>query len=148
MRQINLEDKVTGCDHFTWKEALYLPTWGRCANEADGLSDEILDNLEKVFQKMDQVRLFFGSSIRVHVAYRPEKYNAEIGGAKNSAHKYGMAVDFDVVSLDCDDARQKILDANMLESWETRMEDNPPGSPWVHLDTRDVPPGGHRYFKP
>lgn len=135
-------------NHFTWNEALYLPTWKRLANEQDGLNAEIKENLVKLFSLLDQIRDHFNSPINIHCAYRPEAYNAQIGGAANSAHKYGMAADFDVSGWDCEKARQDLLSSGLLEQLNLRMENNGPSAQWVHLDYREVPPGGHRYFIP
>ena len=133
---------------FSVRECLWLPTWGRMATEADGLTDEIKANLVALCNKMDQVRAWFGQSVNVHVTYRPLKYNQEIGGALHSMHSVGSAMDFNIVSVDCDTARKMIMDSSMLVAWDMRMEDNPPGSHWVHLDCKEVPAGGHRYFIP
>lgn len=162
MEQPNLTDKIS--KHFTWKEAIYLPQWGRAATEDDGLSDTILENLKRLFAQMDIVRDYFGAPINVHVAIRPLKYNHELyermnkdreakglaplTETTNSPHIWGLAVDFDVVGLTCDEAVKKILDDKKLDEWKMRMEHNPPGSGWVHLDIRDLIPGHNRYFLP
>lgn len=132
--------------YFTWKEATFLPRWNRTASEEE-LPVDIRNNLIVLFTKMDVVREHFNLPINVHVAYRPKAYNALIGGAKNSSHMYGLAVDFSVQGLNCDAVRQSILDAGLLESLNMRMECNP-GSNWVHIDIREVPHGGSRYFNP
>lgn len=132
--------------HFTWHEALYLPSWTREANGSDGLTVEVSANLEALFKAMDAIREHFGKPITVHVAYRPDAYNKQIGGAKHSSHIEGKACDFHVVGMDCDEVRQNILDNGLLDSLNLRMEDLP-GSSWVHLDTRQ-PLNGHRFFKP
>ena len=134
-------------NHFTWKDALFLPQWNRCANEADGVTKEILDNLKQTFSLMDLIRDALNKPIVVHVALRPTKYNDLVGGASKSCHLVGKAVDFHVSGITCDGVRQFILDKNILISLSLRMEDKP-GSSWVHLDCGDVPPGGHRFFKP
>ncbi len=131
---------------FSWKEALWLPQWDREANESDGLNDEIRNNLIKLFIKMDTLRQFFGKPINVHVSYRPEEYNKLVKGALNSSHKFGMAVDFHVKDIQCDIARQMILDNKLLESLSLRMEDLS-GSNWIHIDIREPGPSG-RYFRP
>ena len=133
--------------YFTWTEGLFLPSWSRLATEADGLTAINRTNLVIIFSKMDTIREYFNSPIHVHVAYRPLAYNALVGGAKNSAHIAGLAVDFDIAGVSCDDARQRILDARLLDSLGLRMEKNP-GSSWVHLDAREILPGGNRYFQP
>ena len=133
--------------HFSWQEALWLPTYGRMATEADGLDDTVRTQLNILFTQMDKVRDYFNSPINVHVAYRPTAYNALIGGAVDSAHIYGMACDFDIKGISCDDARDKIIVDNKLEEWSMRMEKRP-GSGWIHLDIRELLPNGNRYFLP
>ena len=130
---------------FSWSEATYLPQWKRLANEKDGLNDEIKANLTKLFAKMDQIREHFGKPINVHVAYRSPEYNKLVKGASKSAHLQGLACDFDVKGLSCDDVRKDILEHKLLDSLELRMEDLP-NSTWVHLDL--MAPNPNRYFKP
>jgi len=134
---------------FTWREACYLPHLSRMATEEDGFTEQVADNLIKVFQVMDQIRQFFGERIRVHCAWRPEHYNHLVGGAAGSAHmaaKAGeAAVDFDIPGMECDDVRAALLPK--LEELGIRMEATP-GTGWVHIDTRVPPPGHPRYFKP
>ena len=142
----NPESKIS--EHFTVKEALWLPGWKRLANEADGLNDTVKTNLIKIFKKMDTVRNFLGKPIKVHCAYRPEEYNKSVKGAAHSSHK--ADVDSAAVDWDCGEncfETQKKLDP-MLEGWELRMENNGSDATWVHLDNREVPPGGKRWFKP
>jgi Peptidase M15 len=136
--------------HFTVKEMLYLPTWKRMANEADGLNDVIKKNLIDLAKAMDIVREHFGKPINVHVTYRPAGYNKAIGGAMRSAHSDGQAMDFDIPGINCDDVRKSINDAALLEIWNMRMEDISAltSRNWVHLDRRILASGGHRFFKP
>ena len=143
----NPSDKVS--QYFSVREVLWLPQWGRMANESDGLNDDVKNSLINLCQQMDLVREFLNAPINVHVTFRPVAYNAlpAVGGAKNSAHIYGMAMDFDASGMTCDEARKQILDNNKLEEWNMRMEKRP-GSNWVHLDYHQVLPGGNRYFLP
>lgn len=136
------ESKIA--NYFTVKDALWLPTWGRMSLEKDGLGPIQKANLCVLFYKMDSVRNLFGKPIVVHVSFRSKSYNKEIGGAQNSSHIQGMAVDFHVQGMDCDMARLAIVPK--LEEWGMRCE-NLKGSSWVHLDIRDPGPGG-RYFIP
>lgn len=131
--------------YFTVKEALFLPTYGRLANEADGLNDRVKANLVRTFAVMDKIRELFGKPIMVHVAYRPEAYNKLIGGSLKSAHIFGLAVDFHVVGMSCDDVRKELL--SKLDILGIRMEDMP-HSNWVHIDLRQVTSGGRRFFIP
>jgi len=134
-------------EYFSWKEAIYLPKWNRLAT-ADELTPEIIENLTRLFMKMDQIRHFLRYQIIVHCAFRTKKYNKEVGGATRSPHLEGKAVDFSVRGMNCDDVRSTILRYGILEKLDLRMENNPQGSPWVHIDTRDPGPKGKRYFLP
>jgi hypothetical protein len=133
--------------YFTVKEMIFLPSWNRMANEADGLNDQVKANLIDLAKCMDVVRETFGKPINVHVTYRPLEYNKAIKGALHSAHTDGAAMDFDIAGMNCDDARKQINDQGLLDQWRMRMEDMPGGN-WVHLDRRQPPAGGHRFFKP
>ena len=144
MKKKSLSSTDNISTYFLWKEALWLSTWNRLGEEKDGLSDSIRANLTILFNKMDKIRDLAGLPIVVHCAWRPKEYNTQIGGATNSAHIQGMACDFSARSMICDDLRKLILPH--LEKWNLRMEDNP-GSNWVHIDYRQVGPGG-RFFKP
>ncbi len=134
--------------YFTWHEALFLPKWNRLANEADDLlSADILDNIKATGIWMDAIREYFDSPINIHCWFRPLEYNQLVGGAKYSSHLYGIAVDFDVHGMTCDEARQKLLDNNKLDELKLRMEQRD-GSNWVHLDSSPLSRDGHRYFLP
>lgn len=144
---MNPKELIPGCQHFTWKEALYLPQWKLMADESTGVTEEIKANLIKTFQWMEKVREWIGSPISVHIAWRSEDYNALVKGAKTSQHLYGNAVDFSVPSMTCDAFKAKMLAENKLEEWNLRMEDNGAGAGWIHLDDRQPGPAG-RFFKP
>lgn len=150
MQNYKPEDKIS--KFFTYKEFLWLPQWNRMGDASDGLTDEVLDRLKAMAQKMDLVREFLGAPIRVHVAWRPTEYNKLVKGAKASTHLAASgidaAVDFSVKGMTCDEVKKKILDANKLEEWDLRMEDNGAGANWVHLDTRKPAEGRPRFFKP
>lgn len=145
---INWEDGTQMVSkYFTVHEMIYLPTWKRLANEADGLNDEIKSNLLILGQKMDLVREHFNKGIQVHVTYRPLEYNKAIGGALHSAHSDGQAMDYDIMGMTCDEVREELIGKGLLDTWEMRCE-KAPGTNWVHLDYRELKPGGNRYFIP
>lgn len=129
--------------HFTLKEAIWLPSWGRIASDSE-LTPGVVEKLNDLFVRLDSIRDWFDRPIRIHCAFRPSDYNRLVKGAPNSAHLYGMAVDFDIKGVDCDFVRKLLMPR--LAQLGIRMEDLP-GSSWVHIDTR--PPGaGGRFFKP
>lgn len=138
--------------HFTVGEALYLPSWKAYHTPSE---DEKI-NLLKHAQNMDKIREFLGVPLNVHCWIRPilnspgsphhgEDYNAFVKGAKNSSHKLGLATDYDAKGLSCDDVRAKL--ELKLEEFGMRME-RMPGGNWVHNDSAELAPGGHRFFIP
>jgi hypothetical protein len=139
--------------YFTVKEALFLPSWGVLHIPNDIEKAAIL----RMAEKMDVIREYLERPIHVtcwirpkvvncpnHPGYNGKNYNAAVGGAFKSAHIEGIAVDFTVSAITASDVRFLLKDK--LEEFQIRME-NHHGN-WTHVDLRDVPPGGSRYFKP
>ena len=134
-----LKSRIPGATNFVWKDALYLPRWDVCCVPTDDQEDQII----KTAFKLEQVRSFFGADIKINCWLRPLVYNMLIGGAKDSAHIYGMAVDFWVKGFTPDQVRTNLQPH--LEDLKIRME-NKPASSWVHIDIRD--PSPNRFFIP
>ena len=145
----DLSDKPS--QYFSWKELLYLPSW----QVFHSPSESEVQNLTKLALCMDKVREYLEQPINVLCAIRPiyviapgtqwngKNYNAAVGGAPHSAHIQGLAMDFTVSQINCEEVRHLLLDK--LEEWGMRME-NKAGSGWVHLDL--YPPNPNRFFKP
>lgn len=131
--------RIPGTANFTWGEALWLPRWNLYCLPTELEEQEII----KIAFKLQQIRNIFGKSITITSWLRPKAYNELIGGAKDSAHIYGMAVDFVVANTDCDEVRLKLL--NKLDDLKIRMEDI--AGDWVHIDNREPGKQG-RFFKP
>jgi hypothetical protein len=131
--------------HFTVKDALWLPTWNRLANEADGLNDGIKNNLIDLYTNcMEPLRDLLGPII-VHVTYRPEAYNKLIGGAPASAHMLGKACDWHASVHSINEAKDLILLHDMLNKLNVRMESGTMS--WIHIGN-DYTPGHNRVFLP
>lgn len=137
---IELADRIPNTSHFKWAEALFLEKLGFHAFP----QQDIVKNILRIAWKMQMIRDEFGRPIKVHSWYRPKKYNEMIKGSEKSAHIDGLAVDFSVEGLDCDEVRERL--EPKLEEWKIRME-RMPGANWVHIDVREPGPSG-RYFKP
>jgi len=139
-------------DNFVVRECCWLPSWG-VMHVPDSHEQA---NLIKTCLLLEKVRALVGKPVRVHCMIRPrvtsspgglhdgQDYNSFVGGAPQSAHVVGLAADFDVPGMSCDDLRELLFPH--LEALGCRME-NSPHSAWVHLDLRAPGPGG-RYFKP
>jgi len=133
--------------YFAVHDAIYLPSFQRLATEADGLTDLVKASLLVLFAKMDVVREILDKPIRSHCGFRPRGYNILVGGSKGSAHLSEgpwAAYDWDAEGQLCSETRSILLPH--IEGLGLRMEDTT--GPWVHTDTRPVPPGGARFFKP
>jgi len=81
-------------DHFTLEELVFSQTATR-----DGIDNtpppQVVANLRRLAQTLEQVReLLGGAPILVSSGYRSPALNKAVGGARNSAHMLGLAVDF------------------------------------------------------
>ena len=138
-----LEQEIT--EHFKYKEALYLGSWGIYVYPDSNL---IWNNITETSIVLEDIRAILGGRpLKITSWYRPEKYNEFIGGAKKSMHALGLAVDFNCKDISCDLIRVKLLPH--LEILDIRMEVGD-GRNRVHIDLkRDVKlKPEQRFFKP
>lgn len=80
-------------EHFTLAEFTASQTASRKGIHNQPPPD-VLDCLKKTAAGMEVVRALLGHPITVNSAYRSPAVNKAVGGAKNSAHVEGWAVDF------------------------------------------------------
>lgn len=137
---ININLPIPGSKSFIWAEALWLKEWQMHAYPQDWAAKNIIKSAEK----MELIRGLFNKKILIHSWFRPDRYNVQIGGKQNSWHCKGLAVDFSIDGIECDEVRA-ILEPK-LEGLKIRCE-NLPKSNWVHIDLGDVGVSG-RFFKP
>jgi len=124
----NMRAKIPGSRHFTWHEALWLPSDHRYATSGE-VTPTILANIVRQAQALDVVREHFQKPIAVHCWLRPPAYNKKVGGAKNSAHLRGAATDFHIEGYSAEQVR-KVLRANKAlypGAGELNVS-------WLHLD--------------
>lgn len=57
------------------------------------LDEKVIENLNYSCSRMDEIREQYGKPIYVNSWYRCKELNAEVGGAENSKHLTGLAVD-------------------------------------------------------
>lgn len=129
--------------NFQWSEVLYLRQWDFYVYP----DITQVKNLKRTINKLQMIRDMFGKPIRITSGLRPRVYNMAIGGAKNSWHIYGKAVDFVIKGYEGPDGCNTVREIlqTKLEELDIRME-NKKNAPWVHIDIGDVI--GERYFKP
>jgi hypothetical protein len=98
-------------------------------------SDEVVKNLVSlVLNVLQPLRDKYGKPINITSGYRSPKLNSAIGGAKNSQHCLGQAVDFTVPKEDYKEVGA-ILQTLFVDQliWEFGNEDAPD---WIHVSFR------------
>jgi hypothetical protein len=130
----NLYTNIPGSKYFTWSEALWL-------NKVSGYALPTVaqaSNIINLAVCLDKVRDHFARPITVNSWLRPYYYNQLIGGALNSAHIDGLAVDFTISGIDSGKVREVLIKDKTI--WPYRGELD---VAWVHLDMRAGP-----WFRP
>lgn len=97
-------------------------------------NEEQKEHLIELMEFMDGFRAFWGGPIIVSSGFRCEELNELVGGAKNSAHKYGYAVDFVPANnkkKECYEAFKEYLKDKEFD--ELLLEKNSKGSIWIHF---------------
>jgi hypothetical protein len=120
--------KIT--EHFSMDEAIKSETASRLGID-NSVPPELLSNLKKMCEKLEEVRALFDKPIKITSFYRSPELNTKVGGSKTSAHKDCRACDFTVKGVDVVDvfsnikSSKIIFDQLILESSKT--------STWIHL---------------
>lgn len=112
--------------HFTLQEFTDSPTAIRRAiNNTPG--DTAIANLKRVAEVLEQVRALFGKPLVISSGYRSPALNASVGGARTSAHLYGLAADFIVPGVTPAETAKAIVRAG-IEFDQLIYEGT-----WVHI---------------
>lgn len=114
--------------NFTWAEALHM---GSTGDYRQPIHAGITYNIIQVAEVMQGVRrLFNGASITIHSWYRDPSTNRRVGGASQSRHMSGDAVDFSVEGMSLVDVYNK------LDPWWNIKGGLARGDGFVHIDCR------------
>ena len=85
-------------EHITIEEAIHSATADRFGIKNEPTSD-ILNNMVLVAIKcFEPLRLWYNKPIKVDSFYRCQELNSKVGGAKNSQHVEGKAIDMNAGS--------------------------------------------------
>lgn len=128
--------------HFNLKELVSREVYDQYGKEAWKLFDQrAIDTIDFIRDELDLPitvnNWSWGGDYQLR-GYRPERCHI---GAANSAHKQGMAFDFDVKGMTADDVRQWLKDNESKLPYPIRCE---AGVNWVHIDTRAKQ--GHKLY--
>jgi len=128
-------------DHFTWDEATITlqrdPATGlTLPNQPD---PDTATRLVHTFQQMEKVRALLGKPIVVHSAYRSPAVNAAVGGAKQSQHMRGEAVDFHVADLTIRETFEQLRRSDLR--FDQLIEE---AATWVHVSFNYAGPQRHQ----
>lgn len=122
--KVGLLDSIIPDGNFTWSEATHSGTrLPQCSEHADAMV--------RMATEIEKVRKVIGKPLHITSWYRPEPYNANAGGARNSQHLTGGAADFYVDGLSSDDIKYLIDDM-----WEGGLGTYANLPDIVHLDVR------------
>ena len=96
---------------------------------------EVIKNLERLAEFLDQLREAWGSGIRVSSGFRSLQLNAAVGGVQGSAHILGNAADISPVNGKMNEFEQFLkrwLKGRKFDQviWETSKSS---GGRWVHI---------------
>lgn len=104
----------------------------------DGATPEHIKlNAYNVAEKvMDPLREFIKKPITVNSWYRSPEYNKKVGGAKNSQHTLGEAVDFVVKGMSIEEIYAIII--KMKIPFDQLILEYGNGTTWVHISLKRV----------
>ncbi len=92
-----------------------------------------LNIAEKV---LDPFREFIKKPITVNSWYRTPEYNKQVGGAKNSQHTLGEAVDFVVKGMTNEEIYDSIIKINL--PFDQLILEYGNGTTWIHISLKRV----------
>lgn len=112
--------------HFYWYEATH-------GGERIPQNSTHTANIIKIARMAEEARAKLGQPLRITSWYRPEPYNSRAGGAKQSSHLQGLALDFN-----CGTMSGKQM-ARILSNWPGGMGIYRNFPMLLHLDGRSHP---------
>jgi hypothetical protein len=113
---------------FTWGEALHVDAAGSYRQPAN---PAVVYNIIRIAEVMQNVRgLFGGAPIKVNSWYRDPVTNRRVGGASQSRHMVGDAVDFHIPGVSL------VNVYNRLDPWWASRGGLARGQGFVHIDGR------------
>lgn len=141
---ISVDPRTLPLSPFTWRQALTQNRWGWAAYPNDQQKINIMLAAGKILEITSALYPLINPKVIIHSWLRVPQYNVFIGGARESEHLDGGAVDFSIEGANCDVLRERLRP--QLTALKIRVE-NLPGTSWIHFGIKE-PLNGVRYFKP
>jgi uncharacterized protein YcbK (DUF882 family) len=118
-------------DHFRLDEF-------RCS-DGTPVPEKYYENVTLLCRELELIRAAYARPVTILSGYRSPKYNAAIGGAKNSFHMKGMAADIVVAGVSASNLYKQI--SYMINHESPRLYNGGVGryKNFVHYDIRAVP---------
>ncbi|WP_008314201.1 D-Ala-D-Ala carboxypeptidase family metallohydrolase [Leptolyngbya sp. PCC 6406] len=121
---VYLGEPILPNGHFSWAEA--TKNGSRIP-----VDEKVVNGILKIAEVMEEVRDFLGGRpITINSWYRDPASNRKVGGAKDSRHMYGDAVDFVVQGIAPPEVNRR------LESWWSNRGGLASASSFTHIDAR------------
>lgn len=98
--------------------------------------EEVIENIKKLAVNLQVIRDELKKPITINSGYRSPKHNKNIGGAKNSYHLTGLAVDISVKDMtpkEVGKVIEELMDHGKITKGGLKVY-----SGWVHYDIRGV----------
>jgi uncharacterized protein YcbK (DUF882 family) len=97
---------------------------------------EVIKNIRVLAVQLQAIRDSIGKPIIINSGYRSPEHNKKVGGAVNSFHVKGMAVDFRVNGMSQQDLFNKVEE--LIKSGAIIQGGLGLYSSWVHYDIRGI----------
>lgn len=114
----------------------------------DKLNKNIKRNIDELLYKISIVRFHYDKIMKVNSGYRTSAYNKKIGGAKNSYHTQGLAIDVHDPTHNLHNwLTQNTIGQEIVTRLDLYLEDSNYTKTWCHIQLR-APKSGNRIFIP
>ena len=121
--------ELKGTKHFTVNEILRSQTALQLGIDNTPKDDKTIENLNYTLERLEEIREAYGEPIIITSGYRCPELNAAVGGASNSQHRKGEAVD---IVWDID------LIYFIMEhfKFDQMIREKKGNTKWIHLSSR------------
>jgi hypothetical protein len=120
-------------EHFTLKELIDSDEAVRMGID-NTPTDLIIENLKRLANKLEEVRLLIDAPIIISSGYRCEVLNRAVKGQPSSQHMGGCAADFKVKNIEANMVMQSIFESDIKYDQLILEYDR-----WVHISVPNFP---------